>query len=467
MSSKREGLRLALEHSPENGPLLALYGQACLDDFQLSDARGAFERLLRLDDSSIEGRIGLAKVNLIEGRISEAAVRAEQLIQEHPQCAAALVLLSRVHAAEGDLGKANELYVRALKLDPAQTDPGLEKALKEYADRKRPEPPRRRSGMAQGGERVEEGDVQPEDEDLGPLGGEAFDLGLAGMERPKLSFRDVGGMDALKEEIRMKIIYPLQHADLFKAYDKKIGGGVLLYGPPGCGKTLISKATAGEVKANFLSLGLHQILDMWIGNSEKHMHAIFELARKNAPCVLFFDEVDALAADRKDLRQSAGRTLINQFLAELDGAEGNNEGVLVLGATNAPWHIDPAFRRPGRFDRTLFVPPPDEMARASILEVLARNKPVGELDSKSVAKKCGEYSGADLKALFDLATEEALTAAMKTGNIVPLGTKDLLRAAARHKPTTRAWFESAKNYALYANQGGYYDEVLKYLGLVR
>lgn len=465
MSCKREGLRLALEHSPQNAPLLALYGQACLDDFQLADARAAFERLVQLEPGGVEGRLGLARVNLIEGKSSEAAVRVEQLLQQHPRCAPALVLLSRIHAAEGDLAKASELYALALQIDPSHTDPGMEKALREFRSKSKAEPPRQRAGLAQGGESVEASEDDPLEEDHAPLGGDAFDLGLDGMERPKLSFSEVGGMDALKEEIRMKIIYPLQHAGLFKAYDKKIGGGVLLYGPPGCGKTLISRATAGEVQARFLALGLHQILDMWIGNSEKHMHAVFELARKNAPCVLFFDEVDALAADRKDLRQSAGRTLINQFLAELDGAEGNNDGVLILGATNAPWHIDPAFRRPGRFDRTVFVPPPDEAARASIIQVLARGKPVGELDPRIIAKKCPEYSGADLKALFDLATEEALASAMKSGNIVPLVTKDLLKAAGRHKPTTRAWFESAKNYALFANQGGYYDEVLKYLGL--
>ena len=165
-----------------------------------------------------------------------------------------------------------------------------------------------------------------------------------------MNFGKVGGMDAVKEDIRMKIFYPMENRELFEAYGKKAGGGVLLYGPPGCGKTLISRATAGEINANFLCVGLHQILDMWIGKSEEKLHEIFELARRNAPAVLFFDEVDALAADRKDMRTSAGRTLINQFLAELDSESAENEGVLVLGATNAPWHLDSAFLRPGRFD---------------------------------------------------------------------------------------------------------------------
>ncbi len=175
--------------------------------------------------------------------------------------------------------------------------------------------------------------------------------------------------------------------------------------------------------------------------------------------------MDALASDRKDLRQSAGRNLINQFLSEMDGAESENEGVLIIGATNAPWHIDPAFLRLGRFDRSLFVPPPDEGARSSIIEVMSAKKPIGELDPRALAKKTDGFSGADLKAVFDLATEDVLNQAMKTGKVIPLSKKDLNKSAARHKPTTRAWFESAKNYALYANQSGFYDDVLNHLGI--
>jgi transitional endoplasmic reticulum ATPase len=255
--------------------------------------------------------------------------------------------------------------------------------------------------------------------------------------------------------------------ELFRAYGKKIGGGVLLYGPPGCGKTLLSRATAGEIQANFLSIGIHQILDLYLGNSEKNLHQIFELARSHAPAVLFFDEVDALAADRNDLKRSAGRTLINQFLAEMDGAVGSNDGLLILGATNAPWHLDPAFRRPGRFDRILFVPPPDEKARAAVVEVMAQGRPVHRLDAAAVAKKTRDFSGADLKAVWDIAIERSLARAMQEGRVIPLGTDDLVRAAKEVKPSTRAWFESAKNYAIYSNQSGFYDDVLAFLGITK
>jgi len=204
---------------------------------------------------------------------------------------------------------------------------------------------------------------------------------------------------------------------------------------------------------------------MWIGSSERNLHKIFELARQNAPTILFFDEVDALASDRVTKKLSGGRNVINQFLAEMDGAIGTNEGILVLGATNAPWQVDPAFRRPGRFDRVLFVPPPDEEARISIIEIIAKGKPVQNLDTRALARQTKDYSGADLKAVFDVATEEKLVIAMRENRIVPMSTEDLIRAAQSLQPSTREWFESAKNYALYANQSGLYNDILSFLGI--
>lgn len=467
MAQNLDALRLALQHSPDNVPLLLLYAAGCMEEMMHDEAEQAYTTALKSDASHPEARAGLAQVAFLQGRLSEAAVRAEQLIAEKPDYAPGYLLLARILVTEGEMPRARSLYDKALTLNKSLSDPGLEKALQNIKPGGDESGGRKRAGVTSNGSFLEASDDDEDDDDGHPLGGTAFDLGLADFEKPKLNFSHVGGMDALKEEIRMKIIYPLQHAELFKAYDKKVGGGVLLYGPPGVGKTLISKATAGEIQANFIALGLHQILDMWIGNSEKHMHEVFELARKNAPCVLFFDEVDALAADRRDLRQSAGRNLINQFLSEMDGADSQNDGVLILGATNAPWHIDPAFRRPGRFDRTLFVPPPDEAGRSAIIEVMAQKKPIGELDPRALARKTPDFSGADLKAVFDIATEDVLTGAMRTGKVVPLTTKDLIKAAGNHKPTTKAWFESAKNYAMYSNQSGFYDDVLKYLGLIK
>jgi len=163
------------------------------------------------------------------------------------------------------------------------------------------------------------------------------------------------------------------------------------------------------------------------------------------------------------LQHSAARQLINQFLAEMDGVQSSNDGVLVLAATNAPWHIDPAFRRPGRFDRILFVPPPDQTARGEILRILCEGKPLQDVDFDHIVKKTGDFSGADLKAVLDVAIEGKLRQALKDGIPKPLTTSDLAAAAKSLRATTKEWFSTARNYALYSNQGGTYDDILKYL----
>ena len=197
---------------------------------------------------------------------------------------------------------------------------------------------------------------------------ESLDVYEADVDRPPLSFQDVAGLEELKEEIRMKIVYPARHPRLYEAYGRKPGGAMLLYGPPGCGKTHLARAAAGELQAAFISIGINDVLDMWLGLLEKNLHDLFEQARIHRPSVLFIDEVDALGSSRHDQRLAGGRQLINQFLSELDGVDSDNEGVLILAATNAPWHLDPAFRRPGRFDRMLFVAPPDVDARRETFE---------------------------------------------------------------------------------------------------
>ncbi len=454
-----ESLRQSVQLSPKNVPLLHLFGIALLDAFETDEAIATFHRALMIDPAHHGCRLGLIRGLSQAGQLSEAIVRLEAFLQDLPNEAEAHLLMSRLLATEGNLEAAKESYAHAAKLPGFSPDAALEKQLffeKPTSSSSSGQPRIAATALGWEERRSQEADAdeadppEPTPEEL---------------ERPAIAFADIGGMEQVKEEIRMKILYPLQNPELFRAYGKRIGGGVLLYGPPGCGKTMLSRATAGEIKAHFLAVGLHQILDLYIGESEKNLHRLFELARDHAPSVLFFDEVDALAADRNDMRRSAGRTLINQFLAEMDGQVSSNEGLLILGATNAPWHIDPAFRRPGRFDRVLFVPPPDEQAREAIIKVMARDKPIERLDSAALAKSCKDFSGADLKAVFDLTIERTLSQALKKGHVLPMTTNDLLKSAKQVKPSTKAWFESAKNYALYSNQGGFYDDVLSYLGI--
>jgi AAA+ superfamily predicted ATPase len=284
------------------------------------------------------------------------------------------------------------------------------------------------------------------------------------VEKPTITFADVGGLDELKEKVRLRVLYPLKRPDLYKAFGKKVGGGLLLYGPPGCGKTFLARATAGEAGIHFVAVGIEEVLDMWLGQSEKKLHELFKTAREKAPAILFFDEVDSLGGRRSGLRHESYRTLVTQFLSELDGAGGQSEGVLVIGATNAPWDVDPAFRRPGRFGEVLFVPPPDLRARVEILKLKLAGKPVApDVDVAEIARATELHSGADLDHVVQSAIEAALAESLRGGAIRTISTADLRAAQKKVKPTTLEWFSTAKNFATYANDSGQFDEVLDYL----
>lgn len=279
-----------------------------------------------------------------------------------------------------------------------------------------------------------------------------------------VTFADVGGLDDIKQQIEKRIILPFQKPSLFAKYKKKAGGGILMYGPPGCGKTLLARATAGQCKATFLNVAIEDVLDMYIGESERKLHALFEKARASTPAVLFFDEIEALAGKRQYTREQHSAKLVSQFLSEMDGFVKNNAGVLILAASNVPWAIDPAFRRPGRFDRVLFVPPPDRAARASILKILLAGRPVSDdVEYDALAQRTSGFSGADLENLVDTAADHAIQAALARGAEEPITHAHLTAALAEIKPTTLEWLTTARNYARYANEGGQYDEVLEFL----
>lgn len=439
-------LKDALRHSPDNIPLRQHLAEVLLGLARPDEAEHEYRQLLAQAPDNAAIKVGLANAFYQQGKQTQALVVIEDVLKLTNPPAKAHLLHARLLLNAGLVPKSVQAYRAAIESDPAVADPTLALQLGIGGDPDKNE--------------VVEGRVHAAHPDAEPEG-----IVESEVERPKVTFKDVGGMEAIKEEIRMKIIHPLAHPELYQAYGKAIGGGVLMYGPPGCGKTHLARATAGEVKAGFIAVGINEVLDMWTGQSERNLNAVFEKARAHKPCVLFFDEVDALGASRASMASAHGRQLINQFLSEMDGVSSSNEGVLILAATNAPWHLDSAFRRPGRFDRILFVPPPDGPARAGILRILCRGKPVQDIDYDHLAKISDGFSGADLKGVLDVAIEKKLREAIQAGVPKPLTSRDLLTAAATVRPTTKEWFATARNYALYSNQGGLYDDILKYLKL--
>lgn len=287
---------------------------------------------------------------------------------------------------------------------------------------------------------------------------EAWDV-----ERSVVRLADVGGMTEVKARLESAFLAPMRHPELRKAYGKSLRGGLLLYGPPGCGKTFLARAVAGELGAAFLPLTLTDVLDMYVGSSERNLAEVFALARRSSPCVLFLDEIDALGQKRSQTRMSAMRTTVNQLLTELDGVSADNEGVFVLAATNHPWDVDVALRRPGRLDRTVLVLPPDEPARAAILGYHLRDRPVEGVDLARLARATEGWSGADLAHLAESAAEQALMEAVRTGAMRHIGQADLERVLREIRPSTGPWLETARNVAQFANDDGQYDELLRYL----
>ena len=441
-----QGLREAIKASPENVAIRKFLISQLMKVERWEEAEVEVKEAMQLSPNDVSLKIDLANTFCQLRKTTAGLVLVEELLKAERPPAKAFIAHAKLLLQNKEASKAKDAYEKAILINPDLKDNLLESEINVQQQSEEPSELERIKLTADG--------IEGDDED---------DDRIVEIERPKINFNDVGGMEKLKEEIRMKIIAPLQHQELYKAYGKKIGGGILMYGPPGCGKTHLARATAGEINANFVPVGISDILDMYIGQSERNLHAIFEKARRLKPCVLFFDEADALGANRSDMKSSAGRHVINQFLEELDGVQYDNEGILVLAATNAPWHLDPAFRRPGRFDRIIFVPPPDDSAKASILELKTKGKPFENIDFPKIAKKAKNFSGADLEAVIDIAIEGKLMESMKLGKPVPIQSRDVEKALKQHKASTKEWFNTAKNYALFANESGLYDDILDYL----
>jgi SpoVK/Ycf46/Vps4 family AAA+-type ATPase len=285
----------------------------------------------------------------------------------------------------------------------------------------------------------------------------------ADLERPTVTLADVGGLDDVKQRLELSFLGPMRQPELRGLYGKSLRGGLLLYGPPGCGKSFVAHAVAGELGLSWISVQLHEVLDMWVGASERNLHEVFETARRASPCVLFIDELDAIGQRRTNMRNNAMRTTVNQLLAELDGTGASNEGVYVIGATNHPWDVDPALRRPGRFGHMLLVPPPDAEAREAIFRTHLRDRPVEGIDLSKAARRTAGFSGADIAQICESAAEQALADSLRTGQVRRISMGDLEDAISNARPSTGSWFDAARNVVMFANEGGSYDALREYM----
>ena len=422
-----------------------------------------------------------ARVEL-ETAPSDAIVTLEAILARNKACAQAYLIFARVYWKRGLREEARKKYGAATIIDDSINDPELDEFLAGKGsamvdagtDKHEPAPPadvdapeedaeeddetdeKEHAGMAVAHKRTEDTPaVEKTDDGVLQL------FGDAGTAR-RITFDDLGGMQEVIERIRMNIVYPFKNPEVFRKFNKRPGGGILMYGPPGCGKTHLARATAGECGANFISIAITDILSKWIGESERHLHEIFEAARRHAPTVIFIDEVDGIGMSRSDAGAYQA-PVVNVLLTEMDGIQAANENLMVLAATNVPWRVDNALRRPGRFDRVLFVPPPDLPARKAILDIHLRGMPVGRsLDIDKLAKQTDRFSGADLRALVERASEKAIYQEMRTGRSTELTQVMLLEALKETKPSTAEWLETARSYATYANKAGLYDELVAF-----
>jgi AAA+ superfamily predicted ATPase len=285
----------------------------------------------------------------------------------------------------------------------------------------------------------------------------------AGPGRTPLCLADVPGLTEVKERLEAAFLAPMRNPELRRLYGKSLRGGLLLYGPPGCGKTFIASALAAELGASFITVSFADVIDMYSGQSERNIAELFAAARDRAPAVLFLDEIDALGQRRSHLRSAPMRSAVNQLLLELDAVTGGNDGVFVLAATNHPWDVDSALRRPGRLDRTVLVLPPDPAAREAVFRFHLSGRPVAGIGLATLARLTDGYSAADIAHICESAAELALLDSVRTGTARMIGQDDLVTAAGQVRPSLRPWFDSARNVARYAGESGGYDELAAYL----
>lgn len=280
---------------------------------------------------------------------------------------------------------------------------------------------------------------------------------------PDRSFSDVAGLESVKDDIKMKIIAPFRNPDIFRYYGKKAGGGILMYGPPGCGKTLLAEAAAGEAGLLFFHVKASDLKSKYVGETEKNIAELFAQAREQSPCIIFFDEIEALGQDRNETNH-IGRGFVSQLLTEMDGVGTKDSKVLLLAATNMPWMVDSALLRNGRFGTSIFVPPPDKVGRLGILRMFLKDKPMESLDLSIIADATDGFSGADMHAVCNEVLDILIKEFFKNGKKRKIEYRDFAEVLAKRKSSVIPWFRKAVEHIHRHQLQDYYGDVMEYVG---
>ncbi|MCL4364792.1 MAG: AAA family ATPase [Candidatus Marsarchaeota archaeon] len=413
-----------------------LYKQAgvLFEENKFEDAIATYGQAISEDPNYSSAYFNRALAYAIINKYSEATRDAEKVLDIEPDSYDAPYVMGIIAEYQNDFQGAKEWYDKALSRNPKYEQArGRLEALKAKMN-KHPEIP------------ISKGAKKSEDETVVEEG----QIKKVKFFKSSITFSDVVGMDKQKKVIHDNIVLAITKPDLLRAYGKKLGLGVIFYGPPGNGKTYLVNAIAGETKSNVIIAQINQIVDMYAGNTEKNMHAIFQQAREAAPCIVFFDELDALGVKRGGdgggggEGQSFMRMAVNQFLQEMDGVEKNPEGLFVIGATNAPWDIDPALKRSKRFGETVYMPPPDYKTRKGAFKYHTRKMPISHVNFDRLARSTMGFSSADIEEICDKAALIPAVEEDRTGKRRKITMNDFLKMIKTHGNTLDEWYGMVK-----------------------
>ena len=451
---------------PFDGPLREVRADVHMDMGNVNSALKDLELLVEEFPDRLDYRLDRAEAALRIGEYDDALDDLANVLRNDPEHPVALRKKAECLFHRGSNFEAMEIINQLIKLEGesvelllhrARINEQLEFLDEAVADAKRAmaiEPDNQEARQLRQSVILRRQSLGMEDDLYAAFTRGEEEIFLGDLKIPEARFSDIGGLEDGKRLIRETIELPLKHPEISAKYGKTAGGGLLFFGPPGCGKTLLARAAAGECGITLINVNLAHVLDKWVGNSEKAVSMMFAAARKRAPSILFFDEVDAIGGSRATLQSGWEKKLISQLLIELDGLTSINENVMVMGATNAPWDVDYALRRPGRLGRLVFVPPPEAPGRADIFKIYLGKKPLvaEDIDYKVLGEQSRHYSPDSIRQIVENAASIPWRRAIETGQADPISQGNLLEAIKQTPPDLTEWEKVVSRYEEFAKQ---------------